>query len=115
MRAFDRKLTFPLLAGALGLLAWQFWPRRALPPAPNTMAPTSRNVVRETSQPAAINGTVVATDSTAARAIEPNDEAVLRQLEPLAISDKPRALDLALVADSQLPPRRSPSRRLAAR
>ena len=31
------------------------------------------------------------------------DEAVLRQLEPLAVTDKPRALELALAADRRLP------------
>ena len=33
----------------------------------------------------------------------PEDEAVLRQLEPLAVTDKPRALELALAADRRLP------------
>jgi hypothetical protein len=31
------------------------------------------------------------------------EEAVLRQLEPLAVTDKPRALELALAADRRLP------------
>ncbi len=104
MRAFGRKLLLPLLICAIGLLAWRFWPRQAPPPAPIAIAPAPRHPVPGTSKPMALSATVAATVTTSTRAVEPSDEDILRQLAPLSVSDQPRALELALAADSKLPP-----------
>ena len=100
-----RRLLVPLLIGAIGLLAWRLWPLPIAEPVTLATAPSAPSRPRMApAQPAANGTTGGATPRTTTLVTAFNEEAVLRQLEPLSVTDKPRALGLALAADSALPP-----------
>lgn len=91
---------FIMVVGAclLGLAAWSLLRQPA--------APTSAKAAPQFVPPTVLTPPAQ-TLSIAHRNLRSTHEAdaedLLRQLEPLAVSDKPRALDLALAADRQLP------------
>src|SRR5687768_13360346 len=88
-------VTVCLLAAA----AWLLLARSTTPRARTAFAPAVERAVSTRAAP-------IRDESSTAPASLPvpsEDEAVLRQLEPLAVTDKPRALELALAADRGLP------------
>jgi hypothetical protein len=96
-RTLRRLLT--LLSGAcLGVGVWWLFFHRA---APQGHAPTS--VASSTQAPLALPAPIPASVAPARPDTDFEAEAVLRELEPLAVHDKPRALALALDADARLP------------
>jgi len=90
-----------LALGAAGLLFWRY-SRPDPRSSPSLAAAPSLAVPSESAAPVPISASVAAASASSVN--EPDAEALLRQLEPLAVTDKPRALQLALDADSKLPP-----------
>jgi hypothetical protein len=88
-------------ACVLGAAAWLLLTRPDTPRARSARAPAIEPAVSTQAAPTR------AVDFTAPLPIpaqaQAQDEALLRQLEPLAVTDKPRALELALAADRRLP------------
>ncbi len=107
MRALARKSLVSLLACAAGLLAWRLWPEKAPPPAEIAIARTSHRAASEPVAATPIASTLVpiaaAVDTSAAPELL-DEQASLRVLASLSVSDKPRALELAFEADAKLPP-----------
>jgi hypothetical protein len=98
MRAGGRALVVAAGAGLIGMLAWRV----------NSGVETAPSAVAVASPPAEPRNEVAPSSSRSASvavvpAAQLDAEAVLRRLEPLAVHDKPRALQLALEADSTLP------------
>jgi hypothetical protein len=83
----------------LGAAAWLLLTRPAAPPARATFVPAVERTVSTNAAPTLAAGFA----PPAPTLPQPDDEALLRQLEPLAVTDKPRALELALAADRRLP------------
>jgi hypothetical protein len=99
MRQAARALIFALGAGVIGVLAWRVGSGAEM--APSVVA------VALAVAPAEPRNSAAPSTSSSARVVAGapatlDAEAVLRRLEPLAVSDKPRALQLALEADSTL-------------
>jgi len=105
MSTLSRKLVAPVLLGGLTVLAWQFWPHQAAPLAPSAVAPAAHSPLREPVTPVALKAVAGPTTQAVAvnSVVESDDVVILRQLDQLAASDKPRALEFALAADELLP------------
>jgi hypothetical protein len=85
------------------LLAAAAWWLLSLP-SPSREREAFAPVIDEQAVSTGATPTRAASFTTPARLpLVPEDEAVLRQLEPLSVTDKPRALELALAADRRLP------------
>jgi hypothetical protein len=86
---------------ALGAAAWWLLTRPATPRDRAVSTPALAPAVSSQAALTQAVGFSAASLDSAPR--PPEDEALLRQLEPLAVTDKPRALELALAADRRLP------------
>ena len=82
-----------------GLLIWQSATTRSRVPPPVARAVATAPPAVQKPDAALVPASITSNGSGNL----PDAEALLRQLEPLAVSDKPRALALALEADQRLP------------
>lgn len=89
------------LAGLL--LAFFFLPRRpTITPTATTPVATSEAPLPETPSPPLKTETIAAAVVQSPVSSAPDAEQLLRELEPLSITDKPLALERALAADARL-------------
>jgi hypothetical protein len=92
-----RRLITVLGGAGLGIAVWWFVGSAA--PAVHAAAAPSHSPTARAGDPVPITARVAPPRTSAA----PDPEALLHELEALAVNDKPRALALALVADDDLP------------
>jgi hypothetical protein len=99
MRTRAWLVALALTAGVVALLAWRAGSPASSPPSAVAQVAAPSEPRAEVAWSTTIRASVASSS-----VLELDAETVLRRLEPLSVTEKPRALALALEADARLPP-----------